>query len=361
MLYFNTPDTIGETLSFKPNTVTYTVQKDSDIGKQIARSKTGVVIHRVVDQNGNEGPLGQTPPFEGKEVLVLPPVTVVDAPNVDMSSIKEVSGIVSNNANEIDSLLNKETLAAMKVSDFSQILYTYTNSKVDTGLDKLGKDFVQWLSGSKVSKNKQAKIIEYVKTNIKAFNALWQTVNGIMRVKDDIINQLENQPADVKASIGGKPGGEGYVLANPKGDIKLVNRAGFSAANRAVKREGTNMRASDFTDTDFMRRGIDPADVDDNDDPGFKQDMMFNQLGKILDSQSNPKPRNTVTTDDGKEMKVDVAQAKTLRMMATTDRVKPAIRFEFTKDIQKSAGLEQFLAVKDPKEMINIFADKYMK
>ena len=29
--------------------------------------------------------------------------------------------------------------------------------------------------------------------------------------------------------------------------------------------------------------------------------------------------------------------------------------------IQKSAGLEQFLAVKDPKEMINIFADKYMK
>ena len=121
------------------------------------------------------------------------------------------------------------------------------------------------------------------------------------------------------------------------------------------------MRASDFTDTDFMRRGVDPADVDDNDAPGFKQDMMFNQLGKVLDSQSNPTPLNTIKTDDGKTMEVTVPQAKALRLMATSDRVKPAIRLEFTKSIQTSTGLEPFLAVSDPKDMINIFADKYMR
>ena len=70
MLYFNTPDTIGETLSFKPNTVTYTVQKDSDIGKQIARSKTGVVIHRVVDDAGAEGPLKDTNIFFQKVIQI---------------------------------------------------------------------------------------------------------------------------------------------------------------------------------------------------------------------------------------------------------------------------------------------------
>ena len=48
-------------------------------------------------------------------------------------------------------------------------------------------------------------------------------------------------------------------------------------------------------------------------------------------------------------------------MMLTTDKVKPAVRFEFTKAIQSSEGLAPFLKVKDPKEMINIFADKYMK
>ena len=41
-------------------------------------------------------------------------------------------------------------------------------------------------------------------------------------------------------------------------------------------------------------------DIDDLDDPNrgmdkdFKQEPMFNQLGKILDSQGNPNPLDTV-------------------------------------------------------------------
>ena len=108
------------------------------------------------------------------------------------------------------------------MTDFSNVLYQYVNSKTDSGLDNLGKDFMMWLQNSNVSAPKKAKMTEYVKTNIKAFSALWQVVSGIMKVKDNIIDQLEKQPADVKASIGNKPGGEGYVLAHPTGDIKFV-------------------------------------------------------------------------------------------------------------------------------------------
>ena len=260
----------------------------------------------------------------------------------------------------------------MKVTDFPNILYTYTNRCVDDNcLTNLGKDFVQWLAGSKVSRIKQGKIIEYIRANMQGVNALWQTVSGIMKVKDDIVQQLEQQPADVKATIGDKPGGEGYVLAHPGGDMKLVNRSNFSAANRAVKREGAIMRAKEFVketgdfdpgEIDFMqRRGDDPADVDDGGiGPGFKNDTIFDQLGKILDSQGNPVERDTVVTDDDEKFKVTVPQAKTLRMMATTDKVKPAVRVQFTKSIQRSDGLAPFLAVKDPRDMINIFADKYM-
>ena len=57
-----------------------------------------------------------------------------------------------------------------------------------------------------------------------------------MRTKDDIISKFDSQGGQVKQSINGQPGGEGYVLAHPKGDIKLVPRATFTAANRAVKR-----------------------------------------------------------------------------------------------------------------------------
>lgn len=366
LLYFNKPQLVDGAYIFKPNLVQYKVQADSDLGKRVGKSKTGIVIHRVVDDAGAEGPLKDTNIFEGNEVLVLPPVTTQDPPQIDPTGIKNLNAIINKNGAAIDALLNQETLRNMKVSDFPNILYTYTNRCVDDNcLTNLGKDFVQWLSGSKVSRIKQGKIIEYLRANMQGVNALWQTVSGIMKVKDDIVQQLEQQPADVQATIGNKPGGEGYVLSHPGGDMKLVNRGNFSAANRAIKRE-TIMRASEFDkDDDFelMRKGsIDPADIDDGGiGPGFKQDTIFDQLGKVLDSQGNPNPRDTIVTDDDKKFKVTVPQAKTLRMMATTDKVKPNVRVEFTKAIQQSEGLAPFLAVKDPKDMINIFADKYMR
>ena len=64
-------------------------------------------------------------------------------------------------------------------------------------------------------------------------------------------------------------------------------------------------------------------DIDDLDDPNrgmdkdFKQEPMFNQLGKILDSQGNPNPLDTVITDDGKKFKVTARQADTIRKLMT--------------------------------------------
>ena len=364
LLYFNKPTLVDGAYTFKPNLVQYKVQADSDIGKRIGRSKTGIVIHRVVDDAGAEGQLQNADIFEGNEVLVLPPVTTQEPPQIDNAGIKNLTGIINKNGAAIDKVLDENTLRNMKVSDFPNILYTYTNSCVDRNcLTNLGNDFIQWLDNSKVSRIKQGKIIEYIKTNIQGVKALWQTVSGIMQVKDDIVRQLDQQPADVKATIGDKPGGEGYVLSHPGGDMKLVNRGNFSAANRAIKREGVIMRASEFDkDIEFMPRGIDPADIDDGGiGAGFKTDPIFDQLGKILDSQGNPVERDTVVTDDGVKFKVSVPQAKTLRMMVTTDKVKPAVRFEFTKSIQQSGGLKPFLDVQNPRDMINIFADKYMK
>ena len=111
------------------------------------------------------------------------------------------------------------------------------NSKVDTGLDNLGKDFVKWLSTrNDISRVKQQKIIEYIKQNMNAWTSLFEVITGIMKAKDSIIADLDKNPNAVKAKTDGKEGGEGYVLAHPEGDIKLVNRAVFTAANRAVER-----------------------------------------------------------------------------------------------------------------------------
>jgi len=139
LLYFNKPQIVDGAYTFKPNTVQYKVQTDSDLGKRVGKSKTGIVIHRVVDANGTEGPLTDSDIFEGNEVLVLPPVTTQAPPQIDTTGIKNLDSIISKNGTAIDALLNQETLRNMKVSDFPQILYTYTNRCVDDKcLDNLG-------------------------------------------------------------------------------------------------------------------------------------------------------------------------------------------------------------------------------
>ena len=236
LLYYNTPPVKDKNYIFKPNIVQYAVDVDSELGEKIGKSKTGVVIHRQVDPEGNESPLRDPDIFLGDEVLVVPPVTAERAPDVPNEELDRLEAIAKKDATDIDTLLNQDTLSKLQISDFSKILYAYTNSKVDTGLDNLGKDFDKWLSNSKVSQRKQDKVTEYISQNQNAFESLWEVVSGIMRAKDHIIDQLDKQESNVKQSIGGQEGGEGYVLAHPEGDIKLVPRATFSKANRAVQR-----------------------------------------------------------------------------------------------------------------------------
>ena len=234
LLYYNTPPIESNSFVFTPNIVTYRVNVDSELGKKITQSKSGVVLHRQLDEQGNEGPvkIDSNTFFIGNDVLAIPPVTVSKAPKVVDNDIKNLQATVSKNAGAIDKLLAKDVLAELKLSDFDKILYLYVNQT------NMQKDFFEWLKTSKVSQPKQQRIIDHIGGNKQGFDALWEIASSIQTVKNDIIKQFDNHDADVKASIGNDAGGEGYVIAHPQGDIKLVNRGegGFTQANRAVQR-----------------------------------------------------------------------------------------------------------------------------
>lgn len=237
MLYFNTPPVFNKNYVFTPNIVRYAVSTNSDLGKRIGRSKVGIVVHRNVDDLGEETPLTSYDILEGDTVLILPPVSMEQAPTINIKEIGALREIVMQFASKIDSMLDADKLKERQLADLSDIFYKYTNSKVDTGLETLGLDFTQWLETSNLTKSKKQNVLVYINEHLDGFSALWQIVNGIMRIKDNIISQFDKRSQVVSQSIEGVgSGGEGYVLADAGGDIKLVPREHFSKANRSKVR-----------------------------------------------------------------------------------------------------------------------------
>ncbi len=237
LLYVETPKIIDGKFVFKPNIVEYKIDANSDIGKRIGQSKVGVVVHGQMDYEGNKSSVKDYNIFQGTDLLVVPPVLPKEPVKIDTKQINFAKNRISSNASKIDDLLNKETLRSLKISNLAELFYTYTNSKVDSGLDNLEKDFITWLDSSKASENAKQSIKNYIQQNQEGFNALWDSVKTVMNVKNNIIKQLDSQDAPVKSSIGTMEGGEGYVIASPAGYIKLVDREGFTKANRMIQRE----------------------------------------------------------------------------------------------------------------------------
>ena len=159
--------------------------------------------------------------------FIMPPVYVTTSPGVDLPEVDRLESYLKSNANAIDKLL--AVPAELKMADFGNILYTYINNSVKAGnLDKLGKNFSEWVDSSKLSGPKKERVVQWVQQNSDGFEAIFQFINGVMTTKNKIIKTLDSQPADIEASTNGQKGGEGYVIDK---DVKLVNRAGFTAAN----------------------------------------------------------------------------------------------------------------------------------
>ena len=198
------------------------------------------------------------------------------------------------------------------------------------------------------------------------------------------VNTKTKQKASVKG-IGRKKDGA-YSVTSTK-DGKKTQRSKFSKRDDYDSALGIEKDIADLStmeqfeehlnkivapilreDDDYKSLDLDNvgAELDQDDDSklnkGYDQDPMTDQLEKVVQSQGDDikNPIRTVTTDDGKTFKVTPDQAKALRMFATTEKVKPQVRAQFQKDIQKSTGLQDFLDIKDYHEMAQLFVQRYL-
>lgn len=216
---------------FKPNTVTYAVPVNSELGRVIAGTKGGVAIHQYFSTVG-----GKPSPWNGqglkgnKEVAILTPNMGIDfALSAPRSEVAKVNQALAKNS-QLDEFLNgMDGVARMALQKYlGHIATNQTNLPLD-----------QWLQNNVSGKQYRFLVGDgdgYLAQHKEQLDALTDLYFAIADLKNNLSDQLENQVKGVEQSIGDKQGGEGFVFNTPNGLVKLVNRGGFSTAHFGKKK-----------------------------------------------------------------------------------------------------------------------------
>ena len=227
LLGVGTPSVENNEFVFKPNKITYRIPVDSELGKRIAASQAGIVVHGFFpdDQTPEPTPFDDVSALQGNpKMMVLGTTSVVATPvNVPAPTKIDTAGI--------DQLIDPAALKTLQLSDFGAIIGKYVNFLAGQGINDY-KDapqgFLDWLPSSGTSNPKQAKINELVSKNKTGYLNLWRAMQSISNYKSVIKQHLDKSGSGgIKASLDGDEGHEGYVGATPSGKIKLIDRYKF--------------------------------------------------------------------------------------------------------------------------------------
>jgi len=231
----------GGKIGHTPNTISYSVKKDSPEGKKLSASKVSMAIHTELKGKNRKA----TPIHDQSEFRSHPDVHLVDHS-------------VSTEQQKLPAAAKKTVLSHisaaqkfMKDHDYGHLpgheetLRTYVNSTVDSGEKPNVEGYKAHLTNhwqKKIDKVKTEKAknekaaarnaaISHVENNSDAFNRSFQIHHHMQQATNALADSLNKTAhGGVTTEIDGKAsGGEGFVA---KG-LKIVNREEFSKANRA--------------------------------------------------------------------------------------------------------------------------------
>lgn len=217
---------------FKPNTVTYRIPANSQLGNRISKSVAGIAIHSYFsDFDSEPTPLSGTGQLNVDGPLCVLTSNIPDTINVKqpVQLINAARKALKQYGGAVDNMLDVTTLTQLKIKDLGALMQKYINARVRGET----KSFVDWLP-TVVSANKLNTLLGeqgYLNQHKVAVEGIFSIFQTILNLKDNLVAQLDSQQKTIGASVGQNPGGEGYVFQTSAGSIKLINRASFSAAN----------------------------------------------------------------------------------------------------------------------------------
>jgi hypothetical protein len=253
-----------EFLTFTPNTITYAVPVDSDLGNKIKKSKFGIVFHTE---------------YKGRSLSKLKTSFNPNVKNlkkskgvwIDNATFKDMSGNASltlsetqavyKSFNDINKYLKSSRAFLNKTRDDKEMfnyLNMFINVNIRGGTENVsGEQFVQWLEdrleleasklksekGQEDKRKKNIVIVKKFSDNIKPLTSMFKLREALRSSKMIILRKLERvegMKTFIRTDSGFKvTKQEGFVgvdkLSNKA--IKLVDRLEFSRANFSVPKD----------------------------------------------------------------------------------------------------------------------------
>ena len=263
---YEKPDvyTDGDHYKFAPNTITYGAHKDSSMGRRIAASKIGFVVHTKYDGKSLDDMKAgfdvDHSKFQQDPHVNLVNPEIKDATHAGYSD-EDKAEYQSHRDKATDTYLSMQPSTLTKLGDHNEHIKPYINSTVRDGSTPSAEGYSKYLQTKRDNEAAKVKTDAAKKKKADSYNRLISDVEGggdefkktlelhghIQRAKDVLVRALGN-PTEFSHSVGGntvKP--EGFVAIRNGRPTKLVDRAEFSRmnfANNRGKREADPLQES---------------------------------------------------------------------------------------------------------------------
>ena len=238
-------------LTFKPNTIRYAVESDSDFGKELGNSVFGIVFHT------GYADLKSAPQYN----ITVNNLKKVPGVWVDDAVFTDTTGTVTldiDEAKQIKDMIKTADGIKINYKDLpADLLNIYTNTEIRTGkyledAEASYRGFIDWINDRKDKKVDGLKSVAGKQRATEAFNkkiaeiksqqkdiiSLFKVSKLIAQAKQIFVNKYNNAVYNTKHFLDNGDGTlavtapEGYVAVSKAGDaVKLVDRLEFSRAN----------------------------------------------------------------------------------------------------------------------------------
>jgi hypothetical protein len=210
----------NDEIIFTPNQVTYCVDINSNIGRQIAHSQLGIAVHAMYLAFGSEHaePPGLVQFLENQQIVLFSQTYIADRLPVDHTNLAAIKEKILESAANIDHVL--ETRRGL--ADIKNIIYSYVNYLVKNDMYHLVEhQFDQWLHSSALS-DKKKQLIKAIREETDGFDLIFCVIKQLSMIKEKVIKWLDNCLNNEQELVRFKNANEGYVSVQHK--IKLVPR-----------------------------------------------------------------------------------------------------------------------------------------